>query len=129
MENRLYQRIPIQVSATVITEQGERIEVVAVDLSSEGLGIECSTRQRNTITPSGSFLRNGKLLELLVEFKLYDEVNALSKNTVKCRVVFSRRLSSEQCKIGFRFVDIDDEFHERLIQLIDRAKMLNISRK
>ncbi len=30
MENRLYQRISIQVSATVITEQGERIEVVAL---------------------------------------------------------------------------------------------------
>ncbi len=87
------------------------------------------SRQRNAITPSGSFLHNGKLLELLVEFKLDDEVNALSKNTVKCRVVFPRRLSSEQCKIGFRFVDIDDELHERLIQFIGRTKMLHLSRK
>ena len=46
MERRLHQRVLIQASAVVTTEDGVRTKMVAVDVSSEGLGVECHTRQR-----------------------------------------------------------------------------------
>jgi len=44
MERRLYPRIPVQVSAVVTTEDGVHITVVAVDVSIDGLGIECNIK-------------------------------------------------------------------------------------
>ncbi|TAN69193.1 MAG: PilZ domain-containing protein [Methylobacter sp.] len=122
MERRLYQRIPIQVSAIVTTEEGVRIKVVAVDVSSKGLGVECHTKQRNMITPGGSFVHDGKPVSVEVDLNLPDD--GLSSNIViRCNVVFSRRMSSEQCKIGLRYTNIEKDDYERLVQFIEKARV------
>jgi len=121
MERRLYQRIPVQVSVIVTTEDGLRIQVVAVEVSSDGLGIECNTKQRNMITPGGSFIRDGKPLCVIVDMNLSDGDDQLSKIAARCHVVFSRRMSSDQCKIGLRYADIENNGHERIIQFIEKT--------
>ncbi|MGZ8161110.1 MAG: PilZ domain-containing protein [Methylobacter sp.] len=121
IERRLYQRIPVQVSAIVTTDDGVRIKVVAVDVSSDGLGIECHTRQRNMITPGGSFVRDGRPVSVCVDLNLSDQDGQASKIVARCHVVFSRRLSSEQCKIGLRYADIEDNGHEWLVRFIEKA--------
>lgn len=120
IERRLYQRVPIQVSAIVTTEEGVRIKVVAVDVSSGGLGIECHTKHRNMITPGGSFVRDGKPVSVFVDLNLPDEDGFSSKITARCHVVFSRRTSSEQCKIGLRYVDIENNSQQWLVQFIEK---------
>ncbi len=120
MERRLYQRIPIQVSAILTTEDGVRIKVDAVDVSSDGLGIECHTRQRNMITPGGSFVHGGKPVSVFVDLNLSDDGLA-SNIAARCHVVFSRRLSSEQCKIGLRYANIEKDDHQRLVQFIEKV--------
>ncbi len=122
MERRLYQRVPVQVSAIVTTEDNVRIKVVAVDISSDGLGIECNTKHRNMITPGGSFLRDGRPVSVHVDMNLSDEDGLSSKIVARCHVAFSRRVSSDHCKIGLRYVDIDSNDHEWLIRFI--RKML-----
>ena len=121
MERRLYQRVPIQVSAIVTTEDGVRIKVVAVDVSSDGLGVECNTKQRNMITPGGSFVRDGKPVAVLVDLHLPDADEPGAKIVARCHVVFSRRVSSDQCKIGLRYADIENNGHQRLVQFIDKT--------
>ncbi|MFI3155844.1 MAG: PilZ domain-containing protein [Methylococcaceae bacterium] len=121
MERRLYQRVPIQVSAIVTTEDGVRIKVVAVDVSSDGLGVECHTKQRNMITPGGSFVRDGKPVAVLVDLHLPDADEPGSNIVARCHVVFSRRISSDQCKIGLRYADIENNGHQRLVQFIDKT--------
>jgi len=125
MERRLHQRVPVQVSAIVTTEDGVRIKVIAVDVSSDGLGIECHTRQRNMITPGGCFVRDGRPVSVHVDMNLNDENGLLSKIVARCHVVFSRRVSSDQCKIGLRYVDIENNCHACLVQYIEKTLLLS----
>ncbi|MGZ4953724.1 MAG: PilZ domain-containing protein [Methylobacter sp.] len=120
MERRLYQRIPVQVSAIVTTEDGVRIKVIAVDVSSDGLGVECNIRQRNMITPGGSFVRDGKPVSVFVDLNLSDDDGQSSKIVARCHVVFSRRMSNDQCKIGLRYADIENDGHEWLARFIEK---------
>ncbi|MDP1664449.1 MAG: PilZ domain-containing protein [Methylobacter sp.] len=120
MERRLYQRIPVQVSAIVTTEDGVRIKVIAVDVSSDGLGVECNIKQRNMITPGGSFVRDGKPVSVFVDLNLSDGNGQLFKIVARCHVVFSRRMSSDQCKIGLRYADIENNNHKWLIRFIEK---------
>ena len=122
MERRLYQRVPVQVSAIVTTEDGVRIKVVTVDVSSDGLGVECDIRQRNMITPGGSFVRDGKPVSVFVDLNLIDEDDQSSKIAARCQVVFSRRMSSDQCKIGLRYADIENNNHEWLVRFIKKRQ-------
>lgn len=121
MERRFYKRIPVQVFAIVTTEDGVRIKVEAVDISSDGLGVECNTKQRNMITPGGSFLREGRPLSVFVDLNLSDEDGLSSKIEARCHVVFSRRMSSDQCKIGLRYADIESNSHEWLVRFIEKT--------
>jgi c-di-GMP-binding flagellar brake protein YcgR len=121
MERRFYQRIPIQVPAIVTTEDNVRIKVVAVDVSSNGLGIECNTKHRNMITPGGSFVRDGRPVSVFIDLNLPDGNGQSSKIAARCQVVFSRRVSSDQCKIGLRYADIENNSHEWLLRFIEQA--------
>jgi hypothetical protein len=120
MERRLHQRVPVQVSVIVTTEDGVRIKVIAVDVSSDGLGIECHTRQRNMITPGGCFVRDGRPVSVHVDMNLNDEDGLSSKIVARCHVVFSRRVSSDQCKIGLRYADIENNSHKWLVRFIEK---------
>ncbi len=121
MERRLYQRVPVQVSAVVTTGDGVRINVLAVDVSSDGLGVECNIKQRNMITPGGSFVRDGKPVAVSVDLHLPDADEPAAKVTARCHVVFSRRMSIDQCKIGLRYVNIENNGHQRLVRFIDKT--------
>lgn len=126
MERRLYQRVPVRVSAIVTTKDGVRIKAVAVDVSSGGLGIECHTKQRNMITPGGSFVCDGKPVSVFVDLDLSNGVEPSSKIAARCHVVFSRRMSSDQCKIGLRYADIENDSRECLARFIgQKAKAIS----
>jgi c-di-GMP-binding flagellar brake protein YcgR len=120
MVRRLYQRVPAHISAVVTTEDNVRLKVVTVDLSSDGLGVECNTKQRNIITPGGSFVRDGKPLSVFVELTLIDEEGQSSKIAARCHVVFSRRMSSDQCQIGLRYFEIENSGREEIFRFIEK---------
>ena len=123
MERRLYQRIPVQVAAVVAVDGGAAgIKVVAVDVSSDGLGIECDIRQRNMITPGGSYIRNGKPVSVMVDLELPDTDGQSIKIVARCLVAFSRRMSNDLCKIGLRYVDFESSSREWLVQFVERRR-------
>lgn len=71
------------------------------------------------ITPGGSFVHGGKPVSVFVDLNLPDDGLA-SNIAARCHVVFSRRLSSEQCKIGLRYANIEKDDHQRLVQFIEK---------
>jgi len=111
----------VRASVVVTTEDGVRIKVVAVDMSSDGVGVECNIKQRNMITPGGSFVRDGRPVSVLIDLGLPDTDDQLFSIVARCHVIFSRRLSSDQCKIGLRYVDIENNGHEWLVRFIRKT--------
>lgn len=121
MERRLYYRVPLQVSAVVTNDHGMHIDVLAIDVSTDGLGIQCDINQRNLITPGGSFVRDGRPVEVHVHLYLPGESEDLPKIVARCHVKFSRRISSDQCKIGMRYIEFEGNGYNRIVQFVDKA--------
>ena len=123
MEKRLYPRIEKQFSAIVENKDGVQLKVMAVDTSSNGVCIQCNTFDRNLITPGGNFVDNsdGKPVELFLWLDLPFEGEAVKKIGARCHVVFSRRISRDQCKIGMRYMNLDDTAYETIVKFIEAA--------
>jgi hypothetical protein len=125
MEKRIYPRISKQLSATVANEEGACIKVTTVDTNSKAVCIECNINQRNVITPGGSFVRDGRPVELMISLDLPDDSGQLSPIRARCHILFSRRISWDQCKIGMRYVDIDSQDYVRLVKFIEKTLASN----
>lgn len=120
MKNKLYPCVKQPLSAIVANEDGVQVNVVATDTSSEGVSIQCNTSVRNLITPGGCFIRDdGKPIELYVWMELPAENGELERVAARCHVTFSRRLSSDQCKIGMRYMDFDKSDFDILVNYIE----------
>jgi len=126
MEKRLYPRVKGQFTAVVENGEGTHIKVVATDASSDGLSIQCSTFERNLITPGGNFVRDdGKPVELFVWLELPLGIGGAEKIGARCHVAFSRRISSDQCQIGMRYMDLDQSGYETLMAFMESANATN----
>lgn len=121
MEKRIYPRVVKDISAVIENQQGVHLDVVAVDASSEGVCIQCNTVERNLITPGGSFVSNGKPIELYLWLELPFEGDAVKKVGARCHVAFSRRVSKDQCKIGMRYMEFDQGTQDALFNYIELA--------
>ena len=120
-ERRLYYRVPLQVSAIVTNDHGMRIEVLAIDVSSDGLGIRCDINQRNLITPGGSFVRDGRPVEVCIHLDLPGENEDSPQIVVRCHVKFSRRISSDECNIGMRYIEFEGDGYNRIVQFVEKT--------
>jgi hypothetical protein len=126
MERNYYPRVQQQFSAVIENEDGVHVNVIAMDASSEGVSIQCNTFVRNLITPGGCFVRDdGKPIELFVWMELPAESGEPKKIGARCHVAFSRRLSSDQCKIGMRYMDFDESSFEILVKYIKATMASN----
>ncbi len=125
MEKRIYPRVARQFSAIIANDDGLQLRVEGMDASSEGVCIQCNTVVRNILTPGGSFVRDGKPVELFVSLELPFDEHGAEMVDARCHVAFSRRLSNDQCRIGMRFMDLDQKGYETLIQYIESALASN----
>lgn len=118
MEKRFYPRVEANLSAVIANDEGVRLNVIALDASSEGIGVECNTVERNMITPKGNYVRQDKPIELFVWLDLPDEDEGIIQIEVRCHVAFSRRTAHDRCKIGMRYLDLERNDYDKLIQFI-----------
>ena len=114
IEKRRHLRIPAKISVIVVFDDQENIIVEAFDFSCEGIRVQCSTNDRNLITPGGSLIKDGRPIELDLQLHLTD----FMRIPVKCHVVFSRRIARDQCQIGLRFVSLDASTYNRLLAFV-----------
>lgn len=119
MQKRIFPRVVTQIPAVIDNGDGLRFRALALDASSEGLSIQCSVMQRNMITPGGSFVRNGKPVELFVQIALPIEDGNAEFIDARCHVAFSRRLSRDICQIGMRYAEISQDQFLTLMAYIE----------
>ncbi len=125
MVKRLYPRVEKSFSAVVENIEGLHLKVLATDASVEGLCIQCNTFERNLITPGGSFVANGKPVELFVWLELPFANGKAKKVAARCNVSFSRRISKDQCQIGMRYTKLEEREYQTLINFIESSAASN----
>ena len=118
MEKKYYGRVSKQLSAIIASEDGLRLKVMAVDTAGDSVSILCNIYQRDTITPGGCFIRDGRPVELALSLYLPDDEEQLSPISVRCHIAYSRRISREQCMIGLRYIHFENDGHARLLRFI-----------
>jgi hypothetical protein len=126
MEKKYYYgKVSKQLSAIIENEDGLRLKAVAVDTAGDGVSILCNIYQRDVITPGGSFIRDGRPVELSISLDLPDEEGRLTPISARCHITYSRRISKEQCLIGMRYVDFEHNSHDRLLRFISKSMAFN----
>jgi len=124
IEKRFYPRVEKQFSVVVENAQGMHLSVMGLDASSEGVCIQCNTIERDLITPGGSFVCHGKPVELVVLLDLPFDNGYSERVRVRCHVSFSRRLSSDQCRIGMRYMGLEQKEYDTLVKYINLTNSL-----
>jgi len=122
---KIYPRVTLRSSAIVVSEDGARINVVSLDASADDLCIQCTTKDRNKLTPQGSYLCNGRPLELVLWLELPGSEHENRGIEARCQITFSRRIARDTCHIGLRFKSIASEDHARLIQFLDNESAVS----
>jgi len=119
LKRRLKARTKVSSLSGSMRDKGDEISIEALDISMDGLAVKCSTIERDQLTPKGDFVCNGKPLEMDVIINLPEKnkVNYVFK--AKCRVVYSSRLTQDECQLGMYFVEIKDSAKERLSKFIE----------
>lgn len=115
MEKRRYPRVNADLPVVILNQDGDKVETRAKDMSVTGLAVECNIAERDLLTPGGSYVRDGKPVQLRLWLNLPSVKEALEIN---CHVVYSRRLASDRCKIGMRFLRLEREVYGALVDFI-----------
>jgi hypothetical protein len=118
MKKKIFPRISTPLSAVVTSEEGIHLKVIALDTSQSGFSFQCSTFQRNSLTPGGCFIPKGRPVELNVLVELPFPNHSLQIKAL-CHVAFSRRIASDKCEIGMRYEEFDGDGYNDLIKFIE----------
>lgn len=121
MNKKYFGKVSSQLPAIVANEDGMRLKVTTVDTASDGISILCNIHQRDAITPGGSFLRNGRPMQLSIALDLPDDKGQAVPFTATCNVAYSRRISKEKCMIGMRYIDLERDSEVNLYRYIKSA--------
>ena len=119
MDKKIYPRVSTRLPVVVTNEEGVRLKVIAIDASCDGFSFQCSTLQRNMMTPGGCYIRNGRPVELNAWLNLPVPGDQLLPVKARCHVAFSRRIARDRCEIGMRYMDIEGDGFRNLIQFIE----------
>ena len=126
MEKKIYPRVSTRLPVVVTNEEGVRLKVVAIDASSDGFSFQCSTLQRNMMTPGGCYIsRNGRPVELDAWLDLPVASDQSLPVRARCHVAFSRRIARDRCEIGMRYMDIEGDGYRNLIRFIETTLASN----
>ena len=125
MEKKIYPRVSTRLPVVVTNEEGVRLKVVAIDASSDGFSFQCSTLQRNMMTPGGCYIRNGRPVELDAWLDLPVASDQSLPVRARCHVAFSRRIARDRCEIGMRYMDIEGDGYRNLIRFIEKTLASN----
>ncbi|PKM10514.1 MAG: pilus assembly protein PilZ [Gammaproteobacteria bacterium HGW-Gammaproteobacteria-3] len=119
MNKKIYPRVATRLPVVVTNEEGMRLKVVAIATSNDGFSFQCSTLQRNMVTPGGCYIRNGHPVELEVHLDLPVASDESLPVKARCHIAFSRRVASDRCEIGMRYKAIEGDGYKNLIRFIE----------
>lgn len=118
MKRKIFPPISTQLSAVVTNAEGIHLKIVALDTTQYGFSFQCSILQRNSLTPGGCLIHNGRLvkLDVFLELPFPDEYLQIKG---RCHVAFSRRLANDKCAIGIRYDEFEGDGYAHLIKFIE----------
>jgi hypothetical protein len=125
MEKKIYGRVSERLPATLVNEDGMELNVTAVDTTGDGVNILCNIYERDAIAPGGNFLIGGRPVQLSIALSLPDNEGEEAPVEAKCHIVYSRRISKDQCMIGMRYVNIENQSLNRLVRFIHKSAGIN----
>ena len=103
-----------------ISDDAHVISAKTLNISVEGVALKCSTVEREQITPKGDFVCSGRPLEVDVIINFPEKNNKKYEFKARCRVVYSRRLTQDECQLGMHFIDIDSVGRDHLINFVEK---------
>ncbi len=116
MDRRNFLRIAVDLPAELRLDDGERIVARVRDLSAAGVQIQCDDLDTRILAPKGSCIDSqGRPIEVDLRFR-WEGRNL----KIRCRVVFVRRVSHDEYRIGMRFGDVYQEDVIELEKLLAR---------
>ena len=116
MDRRNFLRIVVDLPAELHLDGGERIVARVRDVSAAGVQIQCDALDSQILAPKGSCIGpQGRPIELDLGFRLDGR-----RLKIRCRVVFVRRVSHDEYRIGMRFSDVYQEDVLELEKLLVR---------
>ncbi|MDF1583490.1 MAG: PilZ domain-containing protein [Methyloprofundus sp.] len=120
---RICIRVAECLSVEIENDLGEWVHGVTIDISNQGIGVCCSTDDRNRITPQGDFVKQGRPVEVQVYLKFPDTLGLSELISVRCGIVYSRKIAQDQCQVGMYFLAMDANTEVRLTQFIQNRKL------
>ncbi len=110
MERRSFFRKEVDIPAELILSSGTRLEVRVRDVSGGGVQIQCDAFDSEAIAPHGNCLNSsGRPIKLDLQFAPTGKELKLH-----CRVIFVRRISHDEFRIGLRY---DNGLQPDLVEL------------
>lgn len=119
-KRRLTTRVAVPLLAVSIQSNEYDISGQALDISLGGIAIKCSTFDRDQVTLKGDYVREGKPLEVSLVLNLPENKKSNYALKAKCRVVYSRRLTQDECQLGMYFLEIDAVGKEHLMKFVEK---------
>lgn len=114
----MYPRVKADLPIVIINPDGDKVETAVKDVSVAGFAVDCNIAERNLLTPGGSFVREGKPVKLSVRLDLPGKKGVFNNFEADCHVVYSRRVASDRCKIGMRFLRLESNVYDLLLEFI-----------
>jgi len=112
-------RVDISLLSASICDNENEISGKAFNISLGGVAVKCSTFERDQITPKGDYVCEGKPLEVSLVLNLPENKENNYALKARCRVVYSRRLTQDECQLGMHFLEMDAVGKERLMQFVE----------
>jgi len=114
---RIVENLPVDIENSL----GEKVHAQTLNLSVKGIGLRCTTDDRNLITPQGDVVSQGRPVEVEMQLTV---TNAQGKPDIikaNCGITYSRRLAQGECQVGMVFLDMDDVSEDNLKKFINKS--------
>ena len=112
-------RIEIPFLSVIINNSDNEISGQALNVSLGGIAVKCSTFDRDQITPKGDYVCEGKPLEVGLVLDLPENKKNNYALKARCRVIYSRRFTQDECQLGMRFLEMDAVGKEHLMKFVE----------
>ncbi len=122
LNKRCSSRVTIKLPVTLTAEDNIHFEAHTINLSNDGLAIVCRTVERNQITPSGDFVKQGRPVKVKLILCLPYLEEAVQVNAV---IIYSRRLSQERCQLGLRFIEVSKFIQAQITKVVNDIDKLS----
>lgn len=107
-------RYPINTRIELEMWDGTKLFVTTSNISATGLQFSCNNWAAKKIEPKGIHLHSLDHIDLKMRFEKHDLV-------AHAQVVFARRVSQDEFKIGVSFTELDENSQENLTALLQKT--------